>query len=76
MGTHNPGMEDRPRGPYRGMALRWKLLVGLGAVLLALAFLVEWPPPSDPSLPQTKAFLVFLGAVVGIAGLLLGLSQD
>ena len=58
------------------MALRWKLLAGLGMTLIALGVGVDWPPKADPSLPDTRSFLVFLGGVVGVAGLLLGLRQE
>lgn len=59
-----------------GMALRWKLLVGLGMVLIALGLGVDWSPKTDPSLPDTRSFLLFLGGVVGVAGLLFGLKQE
>jgi hypothetical protein len=58
------------------MALRWKLLVALGAVLIALALFVDWPPPSESGLPETKSFLLFLGALVGMAGLLVGIMRE
>jgi hypothetical protein len=58
------------------MALRWKLLVALGMVLIALGLGVDWPPKTDPSLPETRSFLLFLGGVVGVAGLLFGLKQE
>ena len=58
------------------MALRWKLLVALGCLLIALALLVDWPPPSDSSLPATRSFLLFLGAVVGAAGLIVGFLRE
>lgn len=59
-----------------GMELRWKLLVVLGAVLIALAMLVDWPPPSESSLPETRSFLLFLGAIVGMAGLIVGVFRE
>jgi hypothetical protein len=52
------------------------MLVGLGAVLLALALFVDWPPNADPSLPNTQAFLLLLGGVIGIAGLLIGFRRE
>lgn len=58
------------------MALRWKLLVGLGTTLIVLGLEVDWPPKTDPSLPDTRSFFLFLGGVVGVAGLLLGLRQE
>jgi len=58
------------------MALRWKMLVGLGTTLIALGLIVDWPPKADPSLPETKSFLLFLGGVVWVAGLVIGLRQE
>lgn len=58
------------------MALRWKMLVGLGATLIALGLMVDWPPKTDPSLPETQSFLLFLGGVIGVAGLVIGLRQE
>lgn len=52
------------------------MLVVLGTALIALGFIVDWPPRTDPSLPETKSFLLFLGGVVGVAGLALGLRQE
>jgi hypothetical protein len=60
----------------RGMALRGKLLAALGVLLIALALFVDWPPPSEPSLPETKSFLFFLGATVVMAGVIVGLLRE
>jgi hypothetical protein len=60
----------------RGMALRGKLLATLGVLLIALALFVDWPPPSEPSLPETKSFLFFLGATVVMAGVIVGLLRE
>jgi len=56
----------------RGMVLRGKLLAALGALLITLALFVDWPPPSESSLPETKSFLLFLGATVVMAGVIVG----
>jgi hypothetical protein len=58
------------------MALRWKLLLGLGMALIALGLGVDWPPKSDPSLPDTQSFLVLLGGILVVAGMLIGLRQE
>lgn len=58
------------------MALRWKLLLGLGMALIALGLGVDWPPKSDPSLPDTQSFLVLLGGILVMAGMLIGLRQE
>ncbi len=56
----------------RDMALRGKLLAALGGLLIALALFVDWPPPIEPSLPETKSFLLFLGVTVVMAGVIVG----
>ena len=66
----------RLRSTIRGMALRWKVLVALGALLITLAMFIDWPPPSEPSLPETKSFLLFLGVMVGLAGLIVGFFRE
>ncbi|ALA58638.1 hypothetical protein [Nitrospira moscoviensis] len=60
----------------RRMAWRWKVLVGVGAGLIVLALAIDWPPPTESSLPETTSFLVFLGAVVGAAGIIMGFSRE
>lgn len=57
------------------MALRWKLLVGLGIALIALGLGVDWPPQTDSSLPNTRSFFLLLGGVVGMSGLVIGLTK-
>ena len=63
-------------GTERPIALRWKVLMGIGALLIALGAFIDWPPPVDSSLPETSAFLYVLGTLVGGAGLLAGLQRD
>ena len=58
------------------MALRSKLLLCLGIGLIALGLGVDWPPQTDSSLPNTKSFFLLLGGVVGISGLVIGLTQN
>lgn len=58
------------------MALRWKLLVGLGIVLITLGLGVNWPSQTDPSLPNTRLFFLLLGGVVGLSGLVIGLTRN
>jgi hypothetical protein len=52
------------------LSLRWKLLQVVGAAVIALSILIEWPAPSDPLLPDTQSFLLVLGVIVFVAGLL------
>lgn len=56
----------------RRLSLRWKVLQAVGAALIALSILIEWPAPSDPLLPETQSFLSILGVIVFVAGLLAG----
>lgn len=60
----------------RGMVLRGKLLAALGVLLIALALFVDWPSPSESSLPETKSFLLFLGATVVMAGVIVGFLRE
>jgi len=57
------------------MALRWKVLVGLGGSLMALGLIGDWPAPTDPSLPDTHMFLLFLGGIVAAAGIIIGIKH-
>jgi hypothetical protein len=43
--------------------------------LIALALAID-SPTTEYSLPEAKSFLVFLGAVVGAAGIIMGLSRE
>lgn len=58
------------------MALRWKLLIGIGTLLISLGLFIDWPPQTDSSLPDTRSFFLLLGGVVGISGLVIGLKRD
>lgn len=51
-------------------ALRWKVMLALSTVLVALGICIDWSPSQDTSLPDTSSFLVILGALLGLAGLL------
>ncbi len=54
----------------RRLSLWWKLLQIVGTVLIALSVFIEWPSSADTSLPQTSSFLLVLGALVLLAGLI------
>lgn len=56
----------------RRLSLRWKVLQGVGAALIALSVMIEWPLPSDPSVPATQSLLLVLGLLVFVAGLFAG----
>ncbi len=58
------------------MALRWKLLLGLGTALITLGLGIDWPPQTDSSLPNTRSFFLLLGGVIGISGLVIGLTRN
>ncbi len=60
----------------RQIAMRWKVLQALGAILIALGLLIDWSPQQEASLPDTSSFLVIVGAVVMAAGLLLALRRE
>lgn len=52
----------------RRLSLRWKVLRVVGAILTALSLMIEWPLPSDPTLPATRSLLLALGVLVFVAG--------
>jgi hypothetical protein len=60
----------------RRIALRWKVLQGVGAILIALGMFIDWPARVDASLPETSSFLLILGTLVGGAGLFGGMRQE
>jgi len=60
----------------RRWSLRWKVLQGVGAALIALSVMVEWPLPSDPSVPATQYLLLVLGLLVFVAGLFAKRCRD
>lgn len=54
------------------LCLRWKVLQGVGATLITLSIFIEWPALADASLPQTSSFLLVVGVLVLMAGLIGG----
>ena len=54
--------------------LRWKVMLVLSAILIALGLVIDWPP-QEVNLPDTSSFLVILGGFLGAAGLLAALRQ-
>lgn len=51
------------------LSLRWRVLGIVGATFIALSIFIEWPLPSDPLFPATQSFLLILGVIVFVAGL-------
>jgi hypothetical protein len=60
----------------RRITARWKVMLALGTVLIALGLFVDWPPPTDPNLPNTSSFLVILGGLLGAVGLLTAFRRE
>jgi uncharacterized membrane protein HdeD (DUF308 family) len=54
---------------HRRITTRWKVMLALGAVLIALGLFVDWPP-SEANLPNTSSFLIILGGLLGAVRLL------
>lgn len=68
--------EERPQETLRRISIRWKVLQVLGAVLIAMGFFVDWPPPTDPDLPDTSSFLIILGGLLGAAGFFVAFRHE
>jgi hypothetical protein len=62
--------EEESQEMSRRISFRWKVLQALGAGLIVLGLVVEWPPSQDARLPDTSSFLVVLGTLIGAVGLL------
>jgi hypothetical protein len=60
----------------RRITTRQQVMLGLGVVLIALGFFVDWPPPQEAGLPDTSSFLIIVGGLLGAAGLLAGLQRE
>ena len=61
--------EDTAENSHRFM-LRWKMMLTLSAILIALGIFVDWSPPEDTSLPDPSSFLTILGILLGFGGVL------
>ena len=71
--------ENQPRDAHetdRRIAIRWKVMLALSIVLIALGLFVEWPPPQETSVPNTSSFLIILGGLLGAVGLLTALRGE
>jgi hypothetical protein len=60
----------------RRITIRWKVMLSLGTVLIALGLFVDWPPPPEASVPNTSSFLIMLGGLLGAVGLLTALRGE
>lgn len=60
----------------RRTTIRWKGMLALGTILIALGLFIDWPPPQEASLPDTSSFLIILGGLLGAAGLLAALRRE
>jgi uncharacterized membrane protein HdeD (DUF308 family) len=60
----------------RRITVRWKVMLALGTVLIALGVFVDWPVPSEANLPNTSSFLIILGGLLGAVGLLTALRKE
>lgn len=63
--------QDRDRFLPLQLTKRSILLQLLGVLLMILACAVDWAPPDDPTLPQTRSFMLLIGVIVGVTGLAL-----
>lgn len=68
--------EDNSAETARRISIRWKVMQALGAILVALGFFADWPPPQEAGLPDTSTFLIIVGGLLGAAGLLAALRRE
>jgi hypothetical protein len=68
--------EEKSTEMARRISIRWKVLQALGAILIAMGLVVDWPPPQEASLPDTSSFLIILGGLLGAAGFLAVLRRE
>jgi hypothetical protein len=59
----------------RRITIRWKGMLALSIISIALGLFVEWPPPQEASIPNTSSFLIILGGLLGTVGLLTALRR-
>jgi uncharacterized membrane protein len=64
------GMQEDMVENNQRVTQRWKVMLALSTILIALGMCVDWSPSQDTSLPDTSSFLVILGVLLGFAGLL------
>ena len=74
MSERNPA--EKPQETLRGISIRWKVLQSLGAVLIAMGLFVDWPPQTEPNLPDTSSFLIILGGLLGAAGFFVAFRHE
>lgn len=71
--------EKQSKGAHetdRRITIRWKMMLALSTVLIALGLFVDWPPPPEASVPNTSSFLIILGGLLGAVGLLIALRGE
>lgn len=60
----------------RRITIRWKVMLALSTILIALGFFVDWPPSQEATVPNTSSFLIILGGLLGAVGLLTALRGE
>ncbi len=60
----------------RRITIRWKVMLTLGAILIAMGLFGDWPPSQDSSLPDTSSFLIIVGGLLGAVGFLAALRRE
>ncbi|MBH0202181.1 MAG: hypothetical protein HP496_07795 [Nitrospira sp.] len=60
----------------RRITIRWKVMLALSTVFIALGLFVDWPPPQEASIPNTSSFLIIIGGLLGAVGLLTALRGE
>lgn len=71
----NPS-KDEGHETVRRISLRSKMMLAFGCVLMILGRFIDWPMSEEPSLPDTSLFLIILGGLLGLVGLLTALRHE
>jgi lipid-A-disaccharide synthase-like uncharacterized protein len=60
----------------RRITIRWKVMIALGTIFITLGLFVDWPAPQEANVPNTSSFLIILGGLLSVVGLLTALRGE
>ncbi len=69
------GRQEHTAENNQRLTRRWKMMLVVSAILIALGLCIDWSPHQDASLPNTSSFLVILGILLGFGGILTAIRR-